>query len=529
MSGLLQRGASVLKGRRKEWSFCAVLLVFAVICCVTNVISGDDVVNYFAFEKDSPYHTPLVSVSGRYLSVILGYPLIYSSVLRPLVYIPVFYALVRLMDGCAQTERRRAGLSWVSLCLLCVMRPTMFAQVFMWLGSFTQYATSMVLLLLYLRFCLREFAGKPVRSPLAVPLFAAVGFGVSLLAEHITIYACVLALFIVLYSAIAKTQKLRLYQIAFAVGCFAGALLMFLNPNYQAVVNETDEITFRFIEFTPIDILTQIYLDVVGPFSLKNIPLNTLLAGAALLLYIKTDRSKWRPDHARFAKAALAVVICYPLYYTLNTLGLRLLPLDGAMRIYALETAFAFLHVVSLLFLGSLLMEKKAAFRFALFLCSAAMCAAPFAMANPATDRCFFATYCFWIMAAIELVGALSDKLCADTLDIGRRLAVLVCMVPVCYVSYINLNNLLVFRENVRYIKEQLTEHPRSLRVIDEQYPEYTSATSFNAIIDFFPEREEHVSHELYMECLCKLFDLDRDALNGIEIIVHISIYDHLL
>ena len=529
MSGLLQRGVSVLKSRRKEWSFCAVLLIFAVICCATNVISGDDVVNYFFYIKDSPYNTPLSSISGRYLSVALGYPLIYSSVLRPLVYIPAVYALVRLMDGCAQTERRRVGISWLSLCLICLMRPMMFSQIFMWLGSFTQYVTSMVLLLLYLRFCLREFAGKPVRSPLAVPLFAAVGLAASLLAEHMTIYACVLALFVVGYSAIAKTQKLRLYQIAFAVGSLAGALVMFLNQNYQAVVNETDEITFRFIEFTPIDILTQIYLQVVGPFSLKNLPLNALLAGAALLLYIRTDRSKWRPDLARFAKAALAVVIAYPLYYTVNVLGLRLLPLDGAMRVYALETAFAFLHAISLMFLGSMLMEKKSAFRFALFICSAAMCAAPFAMANPATDRCFFATYCFWSMAAMELAGQLADKLSTDAREVGRKVAVLVCAVPVLYVSYINLNNLLVFKENVRYIKEQLAGHPRSLSVIDEQYPDYTSAASFNTIIDFFPEREEHAHYELYMECLCELFVLDRDALNGIEVVVHTSIYDHLL
>ncbi len=519
----------MLRIRKKEIPFCAVLLVFAIICAATNIISGDDVVNYYSYVKNDRFHNPIESISGRYFSEAVGYLFFPSTFLRLITYVVLFYSLLRLMSGCAQTERRRVVQSWMSLCLICTMRAKMFAEVFMWIGSYLQYVTAMVLILIYIQICLREFSGKPLQTRLAIPLFALIGAAASLCAEHMTIYNCILALFIVLYTAISKRQRLRLYQIVYAVASFGAAVAMFLHPGYQAVVDETDTITYRFIEFTPIDILTQIYLKVVGPFSLKNLFLNALLTAAVLILYIKTDRNTWRSDHARFAKAALGITIAYPLYYMLNILNVRLLPLDGSMRLYALETAFAFLHVVSLIFLAIKLTSPRSAFRFTLFLLSAVMCAAPFCMANPVNERCFFATYCFWVMTASEIIGQAADKLAVDTQMICKKTAALLCIIPVCYISYINIVNWLIFKENVKYIKQQLADQSIRIKVIDEQYPEYASADSFNTVIEYCLDPAAHKGQWLFYECQAELYGIDTDALKNVVSILHISIYDYLL
>lgn len=515
------------KQTKQRLFFAAAVLIFSVICCLTNIISGDDYVGYYSREyEDSSF---IAGISGRYFADLLAFPIIRYPVMRLILYVPILFLCIWLLADCVQIREKRIGISWLGLGLFCTMIPEMFAQVIMWLGAFAPYVPPVVLALLFIRTVFREFAGKTVKSKWTVPLFAAVGFAGALCTEHMAIYSCCLALFVLLYAGISRLHKLRAYQIAYAVGAAAGTVLLFLNPNYSKVANGTDEHTYRFIETSPIDMVMQLYMKVITFYSQRLWVINFLIAGALLLLYHRADKSAWKPDKRRFAKAAMTIVFAFPTYFVINYAYVRLESIDAAMRLSALETAFAFLHLISVLYLGAILCERQSALRLTFFLLSTVICTAPFCMANPVTHRCLFSTFCFWLLTALELCMQAAGIMDGEMLRYCRKGAYLLSGLFAGYLTYINLLNFVTFRINVANLKEQLNEGKQSVVLIEEPYTRYTPAFSFNQFLSKIDEYTSSPKKD-YITSLLRYHGIPEEQIDPKRLtVVEFSLYDYLL
>lgn len=507
--------------------FAGAVLLFSVLCCLTNIISGDDYLGYYSREDSTVSY--ISEISGRYFSNMITFPIIRYPVVRFCLYVPILFFCIWLLAECVQIKEKRIGISWLALGLFCTMIPEMFAQIIMWLGAFGQYVSAVTLALLFICAALREFAGFPVKSKWAIPVFAAVGFAGSMCTEHMAIYACCFAVFVLLYSFFRKDQKIRAYQVAYAIGAAAGTVLLFLNPNYSAVVNGTDEHTYRFIEFSPVDIMTQLYMKVIVFYSQRLWIMNFLIALSLLILYRKADKQGWKPEKKRFAKAALTIVFAYPIYFCMNYGYVRLESIDGAMRLSALETAFAFLHLISVLYLGVILCERQSALRLTVFLLSTVICTAPFCMANPVTQRCFFSTFCFWLLATLEVCLQAVGVLDGESSALCFKAAWLFGLIAAGYLSYINIINFAAFKINVSYLKEQLADGKQNIILIDEPYESYTPALSFNNILDdsqTYAEGEKKV----YIICLLRYHGISESQVDPETLqVTRFSLYDYLL
>lgn len=507
--------------------FAAAVLLFSVICCLTNIISGDDYLGYYSREDSAVSY--IAGISGRYFSNLIAYPIIRYPAARFCLYVPILFLCIWLLADCVQIKEKRIGISWLALGLFCTMVPEMFAQVLMWLGAFAPYVPPMIFAMLFLRTVFHEFAGKPVKSKWAVPCFAAVGFAGALCTEHMAIYACCLSVFVLLYAFFRKDLKLRAYQIAYAAGTAAGTVLLFLNPNYSAVANGTEEHTYRFIESSPLDIMMQLYMKVIVFYSQRLWILNFLIAASLLLLYRRADRSGWKPDKCRFAKAALTIAFLFPLYFCINYGYVRLESIDGAMRLSALETAFSFLHLISVLYLGVILCKRQSGLRLTVFLVSTVICTAPFCMANPVSQRCFFSTFCFWVLAALEICTQAVCALDGETAGYCRRGAFLLGAVMAGYLSYINILNFVTFRINVSEVRAQLAESPNRAVLIDEPYMRYTPSFFFNTVFDKLDEYASG-SKEDYLTCMLRYHGIPKEQVDPEKLVVtHQSLYDYLL
>lgn len=507
--------------------FAAAVLLFSVLCCLTNIISGDDCLGYYSREDSSVSY--IANISGRYFSNLIAYPIIRYPVIRFCIYVPFLFLCIWLLADCVQIKEKRIGISWLTLGLFCTMIPEMFAQIVMWLGAFAPYVPPVVLVLLFIRTVFREFAGHPVKSKWAVPAFAAVGFAGALCTEHMAIYACCLSVFVLLYAFFRKDLKPRAYQISYSAGTAAGTVLMFLNPNYGAVANGSDGYTYRFIESSPVDIMMQLYTKVIGLYSQRLWIINFLIFAALMILYRQADKQAWKPEKQRFAKASLGIVFLYPMYFAMNYGFVRLESIDGAMRLSALETAFAFLHLISVLYLGVILCERQSRLRLTVFLVSTVICTAPFCMANPVTQRCLFSTFCFWLLAALELCMQAVCSLDEASAVLSRKAACLLCALTAGYVSYINIMNYGAFRLNVSYLKEQLAEGRRNVILIEEPYKAYTPALIFNSILTKIDEysRDGKIA---YLKCLLRYYDIPEDQVDPETFqVTEFSLYDYFV
>ena len=507
--------------------FAAVLLFFSVICCLTNIISGDDYIGYYSYID--PAFSYMSNLSGRYFANMVANPLLRNIVTRFLVYVPLLFLCIWLFSECVQIKEKRIGISWLALGLFCTMIPEMFAQVVMWLGGFASYVPPVVLILLYIRTAFREFAGKPVKSRLTVPAFALIGFAGSLFTEHMTLYACCFTAFVLIYSFFRNDLHIRAYQIAHAAAAAAGAVMMFLNPNYSAIANGTEEHTYRFIEFSPIDIIMQLYMKVIPLYSQRLWLINFLIAAALLFLFKKADKKAWKPDKQRFAKAALAVVIAFPIYFCFNYGYVRINSIDGAMRVSALETAFAFLHLISVLYLGVILSERKSSLRLTVFLMSTVICSAPFCMANPVSPRCFFSTFCFWLLAALEICSQAVCVMDRESAVQCRTAAYVFSMIAAGYLSYINILNAVAFHINVTNLKQQLSDGNQDIIMIEEPYEIYTPSRNFNGFFENYKKNIEGAKQD-YITCILRYYDIPEEQLDPEKLKVTVfSLYDYFV
>ena len=449
----------------------AAIVLFSIICCLSQIVCSDDLVNYFYL--DDPYSH--FFDSGRYAAKYTGIAIICFPILRFFVYTLILALYLWFAARFMQFGKKQYDRAWMTFAMFALMPPPLFKSVIMWLGAYSTYVPPMVLIMLYLHLTFQEFSGKPAVSKLWIPACAVISAVTVLYAEHTAIYCCVLAVFVLLWSGFRKNLKIRVYQITYAIGAISGTVFMLLNPIYQVAKTGDDAHTLRSIEYNPLDILMKIYTDVVPHFCEEYWVINLVIAFSLAVLYFYTDRSQWNQKRRLYSKLSLGCVLVFAVYSFMNADFAELTPIIG-VRLRALETAMTFLDLISAVYLGYLLLEKKAYFRVIVFLCSAILVSAPFGMVNPVTERCFFANFTFWLLAASEIFGQTTDKLSANGKELLHRAAAVLGAGSICFISYINIINRWSNSLTISFLKEQLAQGRHTVDVIDEPYPDYTKS-----------------------------------------------------
>lgn len=446
-----------------------VFLVYALITCGTQFMQADDFYWYhvYEFEALSPYRMP----NGRYVSntltfLIIRYPLI-RWLLFPTLLVGLLCLMGRLTSRDGATEVRGY---WLALALLIQIPIQAYSNVFYYLSAYVIYVLPMICVFAYLHMCFLVHEHKSKPNMLLWSLLAfVIGVVGTLCLESATIYACSLGLFYVLWSLFAMKKRGLPMHIAYFVGAIAGTLLMLSNPNYGTIANR-DQLGARYYEFSLTDIFAKLYQDVIPKFA-KPMPLvHILIAVSLYALYLKADRSQWNKSRCRYAAASAVCVVIYAAYSLFAQTVLNFQETTWAMRVYAVQTALAFLYCVAILYLVYLLFPREKLFRIALYLCSATLNSMVFCVVGPISARCFFATYLFWILLCIEIVLFADAERRVLNLQFVKTISCVACF----SMSYCVCVNKYASCIQVNYLREQLAKpNVRAYEIIKLPYEEF--------------------------------------------------------
>lgn len=458
--------------------FLAAVFIFSLICSLSASPVGDDYLLYYTF--DHPEIRFSAFTNGRYLANRLAYLIIRYPAAKVVCYTLLLFCCILLLADLTQIKVKRCSVAWLALTLFVLMPAAIYTNAVLWLFAFAVHLVPFIFTMLYMRLCFRDFAGElKSRKAVLIPLCALLGLGGAFFVEHVSIFNVMFAGFVLIYAARSKTQKLQAYQIVYAAAALIGLVIMLLNPNYRDVAEETETATFRTIESDLTEVFYQAYTKVIPLFAKKFFLLHLLIAASLSFLYLRADQSGWSKERCRYTKLSLGCIGAYALYSVFNAGFVSFTSLTASERMGALECAFAFLYVISVLYLSFVLTERERFLRAAVFICGTVICTAPFCVVNPVTPRCFFVVFCFWLLLSLELFTAAAEQLSEKASELLKKSFILTGCGAVGILCYLNCVNLYVFRFSVRDLKQQLDSGKQKVDIVTVPYPTYSPTAEF--------------------------------------------------
>lgn len=455
--------------------FFAFFFLYSVIQGICLIFSGDDFI--WTSMNSISENFGSGSQNGRYFTNILTFLMANYPVIRCLIYTAVmvllFYAMTKLL--CREKDTGWCACFVVIICIL-LMPSNMYAMTFNWLSGFTNYVIGTMLCLLYMLYCRPLLVGKKItHSPAAGIYTLLLGFFGALCVENITIYNILFSVFVIILS-LKLFKKVHLSVITYPVGAVIGTVLMFLNNNYSSVIAEgQDNVGFRHVQFSLPDIFMKIYMEIIGSFSAPFCAVHIFIALSFFAVYIRRFSGSQEEKPPKYSRLCMGITAVYCAYSIFTRFFTAFIPFTQAYRIKALETAFAFLYIIAIIYMAYILFDRMTFMRITLYIVSAVIVTAPFIVVNPVTSRCFFSDYIFWIMTAGELFMQLVKVTDFSRIRAGRYISACVAGFFVTALCSTGISNKYVDILRIRYLKEQIAQEKRAFELISLPYKDYVN------------------------------------------------------
>lgn len=464
----------MLNGLSKKRVFAvALIIIFSIISALCLIMQTDDFLWYYVYDMQElfPYQNP----NGRYFTNWITCLIVKYPIMRYIIVSVCLSSLIIIISRLMDFERKSDILNYCLAFSLFVLIPReMFANVMNWISGFTNYVISILFTLVYVFYCFRIIFDKSYKPYKIWILFTALlGFLGALCVENISIYNILFGIFAVII-IFKKRRRFFASNILYLLSSVAGFAFMLGADNYnQLFNNEKDSVGIRYVEFVFNDVFMQIYQRIAPNYSRQFFVMHILLAVCFIYLYCKSDKEKWDSSMKRYSKICINIIVLYAGYSLFVNCFSNLEVLDLNMKIRALETAFAFVYFISLIYLSFVLLEFNRFLRFTIYLASTVIVVAPFAVVNPVTPRCFFADSIFWILASGEVFFSCYEKVALFHSDEFRKFICLFSMLMGVFICNINISNKVYNNIRFDYIKEQIDNNERLIEIINLPYSDY--------------------------------------------------------
>ena len=467
-----------------KWTLVIVLFSFMQGLCLIH--HGDDLYWF----QGSSYNNIFSSNSdnSRYFTNIITYLISSNSLCRIIIYTiflsSLFIIIAKIVNGTHLKSFFGYSFSFISFLLIpCPY----YANVFNWMSGFTNYVISMVFIFLYLWFVYPILNGRDPKYSKWFAIYTfLLGFLGSFCVEHVSIYNFIFGLFIILYSY-KIYKKVFLPNITYIISVIIALILMFSNSTYSGVLaDDPTRSDLRSFEFSFSDLSMKLYTEIIPLFAKKFWFIHLLIAFSLYIIYSKLDKSSFSKEKNRYSNISMILVVLYAVYSLFSSFFTDYQSLTYAYRVNALETAFVFLYILSIIYLSYILFDKYRFIRISIFMISTIFLTAPFIIVNPVSYRCFFAEYCFWILAAGEILVYVFTELKVIDLFHFKRLLSIICVCMFFSISYINVSNKICEYLRVKYIHQQIGNNSNVIEIIEIPYVEYCSD-----VIILFPKNND--------------------------------------
>jgi hypothetical protein len=358
-------------------------------------------------------HTHFYNYNGRVVSnlmmIAMGRYLPIRILIFSLSSVGIIWLITRIVSS--QHEVTASQLL-LTTGLLMTMSQEVFSQTFGWLSGFINYVTGMIPLLVMLLWALK---GVPKRLKIWQLLaFGILGVVGALFVEHVTLYLLGFGVVGIIICAINRSRKLR-GMIAFTIGTSIGAFRMFSDPSYLAAFAGNNR--HRHLSFGQelIKQLTATYTQRMSKYLFEENVLIVMMLSVGIIWLI------WHSaKHASALKMLVTTVLSgYSLLTIFSHEMFSWLNLDQN-GIFANVMAIASLvFLLGILIANIWLIDDHALrVRMWLYINSALVLSAPFAVITPYGSRCAFGSLCFILIAALDIFNMILKQRQADELAI---------------------------------------------------------------------------------------------------------------
>lgn len=349
--------------------------------------------------------------NGRYLGNLFEI-LITRSVLAKNIALTVgmffiIYTVYRLVvKECKPKDKTALFLLTAVLCLS--LPREIFRQTYSWIAAFINFIPPVILIVLYLIIVDDIFEENNLnRVKLNRPIWLVllmIPFGISaqLFSEHTTAYLVFLAAFIVFYTFV-KYRKVSPLQVVFLIAVIIGALIMFTNGAYFNAANDTDG--YKKISFSIASIIDLYTNQMSDTLFLNNWLLNTILALLCIFIVLINLKNTSYIGNKVVGNIQVFILSTYMVYGVINKVYPAWNIFTNTQKTSYFNALYSLLFFVCILSVILLYIENNG-LKMKMFMIygSSLALAMPLVIANPIGPRCFFASYIFMVITALQLL-----------------------------------------------------------------------------------------------------------------------------
>lgn len=384
---------------KKQWAFlvsAGVLFVLLITLSSMFPLSGDD---WYWGSKDFSFEN-ITSLNGRYLGSLIVLIMTHVNWLRVLITAVTVFGIIYFSSRAIE---KNAFVYFIfSALLILLMSKDMFRQVIVWSSAFSNYSPSALIMTAYLCIAFKSFSSRKENyHKYTFILTGALGFCGALFMENMTIGNVIIALAIIIYSAI-RFKSVDKVHIAFLIGCISGAVLMFIDPAYLGIFGGSDKEGYRDVAINVKSIIGKYFNEVHQKLIYENIYLNAALFILVFSLVVKRFR-EYKSSEKIINILSLLFEILFLIISVFENFSVYLIPqfkYTGVVK--GMLSALFFIGLI----LNYIFAIKDTDLKLKLiFLCgSITAYTLPLLVVNPIGARNFFETYILFVVMALLLL-----------------------------------------------------------------------------------------------------------------------------
>ncbi|CAC9379498.1 glucosyltransferase [Staphylococcus aureus] len=289
------------------------ILLFYTFMGILLPLMHDDL-QWFSNYNTDILKVGFASLNGRYIGNIFEIIAVHVSWLRWLSYGLISMGIIWMI---MHITRCKAWTSYYLLAfsLMLILPSAIYADTYGWFAGFYNYATSTLISLFIIYYCINAIIYKEKQPVSVTVLFYVLSFFGQLFMENVTLFHCIILILAFLYEFTANRTLNYKLLFSFMIATI-GTIIMFSNPNYRKILFEGSEyqqvsnnqgIFSKFAEM----ISTSLPYGVI----FSQVIILSMIAALIIYLLLRSDRYV----HLTILKRRIIMIgfITLPLYYLL--------------------------------------------------------------------------------------------------------------------------------------------------------------------------------------------------------------------
>lgn len=214
------------------------ILLFYTFMGILLPLMHDDL-QWFSNYNTDILKVGFASLNGRYIGNIFEIIAVHVSWLRWLSYGLISMGIIWMI---MHITRCKAWTSYYLLAfsLMLILPSAIYADTYGWFAGFYNYATSTLISLFIIYYCINAIIYKEKQPVSVTVLFYVLSFFGQLFMENVTLFHCIILILAFLYEFTANRTLNYKLLFSFMIATI-GTIIMFSNPNYRKILFEGSE------------------------------------------------------------------------------------------------------------------------------------------------------------------------------------------------------------------------------------------------------------------------------------------------